>query len=72
MLYQLFFITCMINNPVHCVTRAHTFDPELQMTDQLCGRYAQPMMAQWQNTHPNWKVEKFRCGRPPKDSGTNI
>ena len=71
MLYGLYFITCMVSNPAHCVTRVHTFDEDVT-TPQQCMSVAQPQMAHWQGSHADWRVERFRCGKPPKDDGMRI
>lgn len=72
MLYQLFFVTCLVGNAGHCVTRIHTFD-EAVFTPQQCLSVAQPQMAVWQQQHGDrWRVEKFRCGKPPSDDGRRI
>jgi hypothetical protein len=71
MLYGLYFLTCMVSNPAHCVMRVHTFSEDVS-TPQQCLSVAQPQMAQWQGSHADWRVERFRCGKPPKDNGTRI
>lgn len=71
MLYGLYFLTCMVTNPAHCVLRVHHFAEEIQ-TPQQCLMLAQPQMAAWQNSHDRWRVERFRCGKPPKSDGTRI
>ena len=71
MLYGLYFLTCMVANPTHCVMRVHTFDEDVA-TPQQCLSVAQAQMARWQGSHEAWRVARFRCGRPPKDDGTRI
>ena len=72
MLYGLYFLTCLAENPGHCVTRVHLFSDEVQ-TPQQCLSVAQPQMAAWQNAHGDrWRVARFRCGSPPRDDGTRI
>lgn len=71
MLYGLYFLTCMVTNPAHCVMRVHTFDEDVA-TPQQCLSVAQAQMARWQDLHDQWRVARFRCGRPPKDDGTRI
>ena len=51
MLYGLYFITCLVENPAHFVTRLHTFSEEVS-GPQRCLAVAQPQMAQWTNAHP--------------------
>ena len=63
--------THLVTNPTHCVMRVHTFDEEVA-TPQQCMAVAQPQMASWQNTHERWHIERFRCGKPPRDDGTRI
>jgi hypothetical protein len=72
-LYPLYFVTCLVTNPAHCVTRVHYFDPEQVTTPMSCLRVAQPQIAQWQNRNGDrWHVETFRCGKPPRDDGQRI
>ncbi|AWN39617.1 hypothetical protein U8607_02155 [Methylobacterium durans] len=71
MLYGLYFLTCLSANPTHCVTRVHFFSEEVT-TPQQCLTVAQPQMAHWQRMHDRWRVEKFRCGKPPRDDGARI
>ena len=71
-LYGLYFLTCMVNNPTHCVMRVHRFNEDI-VTPQQCLSVAQPQMAAWQNAHGDrWRVARFRCGAPPRDDGTRI
>jgi hypothetical protein len=72
MLYGLYFFTCLVGNPAHCVMRVHAFDEDIS-TPQHCLTVAQPQMAQWQNQHGDrWRVESFRCGKPPRDRGNRV
>lgn len=72
MLYGLYFLTCMVANPTHCVMRVHRFNEDI-VTLQQCLSVAQPQMAAWQNAHGDrWRVARFRCGSPPRDDGTRI
>lgn len=71
MMFGLYFLTCLADNPGHCVMRKHLFD-EAVSTPMHCLVVAQPQMAEWQRTHERWRVERFRCGKPPKGDGTLI
>ena len=71
MLYGLYFLTCLVSNPTHCVMRVHHFNEEVQ-TPMQCMTVAQPQMAAWQNSHDRLRVARFRCGKPPTDDGTRI
>ncbi|MDP4027063.1 hypothetical protein Q8W71_31220 [Methylobacterium sp. NEAU 140] len=71
MLYGLYFLTCMVANPTHCVMRVHHFGEEIA-TPQKCLSVAQAQMSLWQTAHARWRVARFRCGSPPKDDGTRI
>ncbi|TXN21831.1 hypothetical protein [Methylobacterium sp. WL9] len=73
MMFGLFFVTCLASNPAHCVMRTHYFD-EPVTTPQQCLAIAQPTMASWQNDHEHerWRIERFRCGKPPRDPGSVI
>ncbi|MCE4226574.1 hypothetical protein HCU64_22790 [Methylobacterium sp. C25] len=69
----LYFVTCLAANPAHCVTRTHYFDEAVETPIQ-CLKLAQPAMAGWQNDHEHerWRIERFRCGSPPRDPGSVI
>ncbi len=71
--YSLFFTTCLASNPAHCVQRQHLFN-EAIATPQQCITVAQAAMAKWtaDREHERWRVEAFRCGKPPRDAGRSI
>lgn len=71
MLYVLWFSTCLASNPAHCILRQHHFNEDIA-TPQQCLAVAQPQLAVWQQSHTEWRVERFRCGKPPRDPGTVI
>jgi hypothetical protein len=70
MMYGLYFVVCVLGSE-HCENRVHFFDEQVR-TPMQCITVAQAQLAEWTNKHPNWRVESFRCGKPPKDSGTRI
>ncbi|AWN42302.1 hypothetical protein [Methylobacterium durans] len=71
MLYGLYFMACLVAGPVHCEQRVHIFD-ESVTTPMGCLVVAQPQMADWQSRHPGWRVDRWRCGKPPTDDGARI
>lgn len=58
----LVFVTCLQISPTVCEERSLLFSE--QMTPMACLMNAQPHLAEWRATHPDWKISSFRCGRP--------
>lgn len=73
MLLSLFFTTCLVSSPGYCVTRQHLFEHTIA-TPQQCVSVAQAAMAKWvsDSEHERWRIETFRCGKPPRRVGQSI
>ena len=60
----LVFITCLQTSPTVCEERTMLYQE--QMTPMACLMNAQPELAKWKATHPNWRITSYRCGRPER------
>lgn len=56
---ELVFIACLATAPDHCETKALQFAENISPGRCLMG--AQPRLAEWTNTHPNWRVKRWKC-----------
>lgn len=56
---ELIFIACLVSAPDRCEEKG------LQFVDlpspMACMMLAQPQLAQWAESHPRWRVAKWRC-----------
>ena len=56
---RLIFTVCMIDAPATCEQR------ELLVYEQMpvasCVMGAMPELAVWRETHPNWRIARWRC-----------
>lgn len=67
----LYFLACLASSPATCDHLRLTL-PEHVDTPQQCLMAAQPSLAAWTLEHPEYRVAKWRCGRPIKDDGRDI
>lgn len=58
----LVFIACLQSSPDICREQQLLYAEA--MTPMRCLMEAQPHLAQWRNAHPDWRVARWRCGRP--------
>lgn len=61
---ELILSICLVASPVTCREEALSMSIEQVALPMQCMIGAQPLIAQWSETHPKWKVTKWRCGRP--------
>jgi hypothetical protein len=56
----LVFLVCLTSAPYTCKEErfALAFDP---VSDLGCIMGAQPRMAEWTDTHPGWRVARWKC-----------
>jgi hypothetical protein len=58
---ELILSICLISSPLDC--REEHISVSLERSDSMtCMITAPPMIAEWSNVHPKWKVVKWRCG----------
>ncbi|MEG4641902.1 hypothetical protein BDE18_3055 [Paracoccus pantotrophus] len=55
---ELVFIACMGGAPADC--REHSLI-YTEVTPLVCMRGAQPALAQWVETHPDWRIARWSC-----------
>lgn len=61
-LMELILAICLLGAPGDC--REERLSISLEETAPMqCMIGAQQIIAEWAQTHPKWKVEKWRCGR---------
>ena len=65
----LAFVACMQASPDVC--REYNLMFGERMSPMTCLMQAQPRLAEWVNTHPNWQIGSWRCGEPHQ-FGTRI
>ena len=55
----LVFLTCLATEPDTCRERNLVFAENL--TPMACAMQAQPILAEWRNGHPDWRIAGWRC-----------
>jgi hypothetical protein len=60
---ELVLAVCMISEPDQCKNVHLTFMAE-NMTPFHCMLYGQSEIAKWSEAHPDWKIQRWSCGRP--------
>ena len=58
---ELILAICMLNTPSTCREERVAVSTEATAPMQ-CMIGAQPIIAEWTQNHPKWKVERWRCG----------
>ncbi len=61
---ELILSICLIASPGTCREEAVSVGLEQAPLPQQCVMGAMPVIAEWSETHPKWRVTKWRCGRP--------
>lgn len=56
----LVFLVCLISSPDTCQEERFSLAFEAA-SDLGCIMGAQPKMAEWTNTHPEWRVARWKC-----------
>ena len=56
---RLVFMVCMLNSPDVCEQRELLVHDDVSAFACLTG--AMPELAVWRETHPNWRVARWRC-----------
>ena len=56
---RLVFMVCMINSPEVCEQRELLVQDEMPV--MACVMGAMPELAIWRETHPNWRIARWRC-----------
>ena len=58
---ELVLAICMLTAPGECREERLSISME-ETAPMQCMIGAQPIIAEWAQTHPKWKVERWRCG----------
>ncbi|MDB5646244.1 hypothetical protein [Methylobacterium sp.] len=67
--FFLYFTACLTRAPDTCESRKLALDVE---DATACLHVAQPQLAGWIGTHPEFRITAWRCGAPPRDLGIRI
>lgn len=57
---ELVLLACLVDSPDRCKDVALTYSADA-VTPMQCLMGAQPHIAQWSETHPNWQVRRWSC-----------
>lgn len=60
---ELILSICLVASPGVCREEALSVSVEQGPAPTQCVMSAMPVIAEWSQTHPKWKVLKWRCGR---------
>jgi hypothetical protein len=66
--FVLYFTACLLSAPDTCETRRVPLDVP---GPRACLRAAQPQLARWIDSHPDYRITAWRCGAPPRDRGAH-
>ncbi len=55
---ELIFMACAVGQPNDCSEHAFQY---VDISTQTCVAGAQPQLAQWVSTHPNWTIKTWKC-----------
>ncbi|MEZ5796594.1 MAG: hypothetical protein R3D63_03360 [Paracoccaceae bacterium] len=61
---ELAFIACLAAEPAACERKSLVFTETSAMA---CMMSAQPTLAEWIGTHPQWRVARWSCQVPRLD-----
>lgn len=67
--FFLYFTACLAGAPDTCKMRRLLLDVG---GARACQRVAQPQLARWIGSHPEYRVTEWRCGAPPRDRGQRV
>jgi hypothetical protein len=56
----LIFLVCLISSPDTCREERFSFAFE-PVSNLGCMTGAPPRMAEWMNTHPGWRIARWKC-----------
>ena len=56
----LLMTICLIANPTSCREERLSFSFE-ETNPMACMVHAQSALADWQKTHPDWRIGRWRC-----------
>lgn len=56
---ELVFSACFMISPYNCNERSIQLSEDV--TQFQCMLFSQPILAEWQQGHPNIRIEKYHC-----------
>jgi len=59
---KLIMVVCFASSPHHCRDEKLVF-AEPGLSGYACAMRGQIEIAKWANSHPNWRVQRYRCGK---------
>jgi hypothetical protein len=59
---ELLMVVCFASSPHHCKDEKLVF-AEAGLTVYTCAMRGQIEIAKWANSHPNWRVHGYKCGK---------
>ena len=62
---ELVIAACLATGPGECRDFSMLYDPR-EVPLMLCVAAGQVEIARWQESHPGWVVERWRCGYVPE------
>lgn len=68
MFIAVIMTVCMLADTSQCYEEQLTF--EAQGTVAQCTMAAMPHIAEWAQTHPKWRVTRWRCAIPGSEGRT--
>jgi hypothetical protein len=60
---ELLFAACISGSPTDCEEKSLIYT---DITTMSCMMQAQPQLAQWVETHPEWRIASWKCRLPGK------
>lgn len=60
---ELILSICLVASPGVCKEEYLSLSVEQASIPTQCLMGAQPVIAEWSESHPKWRVTKWRCGR---------
>ncbi|MEJ1160830.1 hypothetical protein [Prosthecomicrobium sp. N25] len=63
---ELILAVCLLTSPENCREERLTISME-ETAPMQCMIGAQTIIAEWSQTHPKWKVARWRCGVPGRE-----
>ncbi|MFC7703372.1 hypothetical protein ACFQXB_04085 [Plastorhodobacter daqingensis] len=61
---ELVFVVCLSASPQNCEERSLLYS---DMSPAACSMRAQPVLADWINSHPRWTIAGWKCQALRKD-----
>lgn len=55
---EIVFSACLLQSPYHC---RETSIALADVSQFQCLLFSQPILAEWQQSHPNVKIERYHC-----------